>query len=107
MTTRDPITDPCPACGQRAVLALWLDNGEFVLMDADPAGTFAGSQDGNGFAWVRPLKPCDQLALDESLYRLHEPTCPAPVARVRDIMTARSLRRSARPATPRKVASAR
>lgn len=109
MTTRDPITDPCPACGERAVLALWLDSGEFVLMDHDEAGSFAGSQDGNGFAWVRPVKAGDQLALDESLYRLHEPSCTAPPARVRDITTARSLRRPKRTtaAPERRAASAR
>jgi hypothetical protein len=108
MTGRKPITEPCAACKQEAVLALWDSNGQFVLMDPDETGYYAGSQDGNGFAWVRPAGPGAQLALGESLYRLHETSCPAPLARVRDIVTAPSLRRRrTRTETPRRTASAR
>jgi hypothetical protein len=81
------------------VFALWLAVGEFVHVDPDDNGDLAGSLDGNGFAWVRPVVPGELLAVDEVLYRLHEPSCPAPVAPVRDIATARSARRPApRPA---------
>lgn len=75
-----PITDRCPRCGNTIVLALWLSDGEFVHVDPDEAGNLAGSEDGNGFAWVRPVKPGGQLELGERLYRLHELTCPALVA---------------------------
>jgi hypothetical protein len=107
MNGRKPITEPCPACGQVAVLALD-DDSVFVLVERDDDGSLAGEQDGNRFVWVRPVTPGELLAVDEVLYRPHEPTCPAPPARVRDITTARSLRRrAARPETTRRTANAR
>jgi len=107
MNDSKPVAEPCPACGQVAVVA-FADDGRFFLVDPDEDGSLAGEQDGNRVVWVRPVTPGELLAVDEVLYRPHEPTCPAPPARVRDITTARSLRRrAARPETTRRTANAR
>jgi hypothetical protein len=107
MNGPEPITEPCPACARVAVLALD-DDSQFVLVERDEDGSLAGEQDGNRFVWVRPVTPGELLAVGEELYRLHEPLCPAPIAPVRNIGTARSLRRrAARTETSRRTASAR
>jgi hypothetical protein len=101
----DPLGwEPCPAC-KRTVMFAWDADMEAIALDADDAGSIAVSLDGNNLPWCRDASGT-QLAFDESLYRLHEPTCG--LAEVRRIESAPSVRRRpVRPVPERKQASAR
>jgi len=94
--------DQCPACKQ-AVYYAWDDEMASVPLDRDDAGTVAVSLDGNRLPWCRDARGT-QLGFDESLYRLHDPACPAPKARVVPIGQAPSLRRPPQPETRRRYA---
>jgi hypothetical protein len=97
---------PCPRC-KRTVYYAWDD--EMNSIPLDPAlldGPVAVMLDGNRLPWCRDARG-SQLAFGESLYRLHDPTCPG-LATVTPIGRAPSLRRrSVRATTPRRQASAR
>jgi hypothetical protein len=95
---------PCPRC-KRTVYYAWDD--EMNSIPLDPAlldGPVAVMLDGNRLPWCRDARGT-QLAFGESLYRLHDPTCPG-LATVTPIGRAPSLRRRAHPASPRRTANA-
>jgi hypothetical protein len=95
----------CPAC-QQVVYWAWDADMASVALESDLNGIVAVRIDGNDFPWCRDARG-KQLAFGESLYRLHDPTCPG-LATVTRIDRAPSVRRRpARPATPRRTASAR
>jgi hypothetical protein len=93
--------DFCPACKQPVYYA-WDDEMTSVALDPDPAGAIAVSLDGNHLPWCRDATGT-QLAFDETLHRLHDPTC-AGLATVTAITAARSLRQPPRPERRRRYA---
>lgn len=102
----DPLGEaPCPAC-KRTVYYAWNTAMESIPLDPDLLdGPVAVSLDRNNIPWCRDARGT-QLALGESFYRLHDPTCPG-LATVTPIGHARSLRRPRRAAPARRTASAR
>lgn len=97
---------PCPAC-KRTVMFAWDDDMNPVALDADDRGLIAVAEDPNHIPWCRPVGPTEQLTLDDRLFRLHDPHCPA-LAPVIPIGRARKPRRRRRqPVTGGRRASAR
>lgn len=93
---------PCPAC-KRQVMYAWDDDMETACLEPDDSGEIAVSLDGNRLPWCR-LTAGTQLAFDETLYRLHDPVCPAPLAPLVDLA---GRRPAPRPAPVRRQANAR
>lgn len=101
-----PGVAPCHGCGQSVLFAVPDGTDEVLALDPDERGVIAAWQDQAGTARCRRLKPNDQLALGEFLFRFHDATCTA-LAPVVPLQAAPSLRpRPARP-EPRRSASAR
>ncbi len=83
---------PCPAC-KLPVYWAWDADMVNTALDPDPDGDVAVSLDRNNVPWCRDARS-GQLALDESLYRPHEPVCSAPLATVSDLAAKRQEQRS-------------
>lgn len=101
----------CGDCRERVLFALAV-TGEVIAFDAAfEDGPWAVAWDCTRTPRCRPVAKPAHVREGEYLYRQHAEACtasPGPVAAVRPIATAGSLRRQAvRPVTPRRTASAR
>jgi hypothetical protein len=102
----DPLGwEPCPACKRRVFFA-WDAAMTSVALEPDDSGDFAVSTDRNHIPWCRPAAG-SQLEFGETMHRLHDPGCPAPLASVSDLASRRRERHHEQPdTTPRRRANA-
>jgi hypothetical protein len=77
----DPLGDaPCPRCGL-VIFWAWDDSEVPTPLEPDEHGGWVVAEDVNRIPWVR-ADDGGQLALDERLYRRHEPSCSPVLAPV-------------------------